>query len=149
MWRIYLDTCCLNRPFNDRSQERIRREAEVILAVLERCTRGEWRWISSDAIADEVAQIRDGSHRLRVTLLAEGAHEQIALENVHVERARVLQSVGFGSMDALHLACAEAASADVLLTTDDRFVRVARRVADQLRTRVLNPVAWLEEVVTE
>ena len=33
--RIYLDTCSLQRPLDDRSQLRIRQEAEAILYVLE------------------------------------------------------------------------------------------------------------------
>jgi hypothetical protein len=34
----------------------------------------------------------------------------------------------------------------VLLTTDDRLLRLGTRVADQLGVRVANPLAWLEEV---
>jgi hypothetical protein len=29
--RIYLDACCLNRPFDDQTQERIRLESEAVL----------------------------------------------------------------------------------------------------------------------
>jgi hypothetical protein len=42
MWKIYLDTCCLNRPFDDRSQERVRREAEAVLTVLARLATRDW-----------------------------------------------------------------------------------------------------------
>jgi hypothetical protein len=31
---IYLDVCCLNRPFDDQTQERIRLEAEAVLHIL-------------------------------------------------------------------------------------------------------------------
>jgi hypothetical protein len=31
---IYLDMCCLNRPFDDQSQPRIRLDAEAVLALL-------------------------------------------------------------------------------------------------------------------
>jgi hypothetical protein len=31
---IYLDVCCLNRPFDDQTQERIRLEAEAVLRIL-------------------------------------------------------------------------------------------------------------------
>ena len=37
MTRIYLDVCCLNRPFDDQSQPRIRLESETILIILAQC----------------------------------------------------------------------------------------------------------------
>jgi len=33
--KLYLDTCCLQRPLDDQRQARIRLEAEAILALLE------------------------------------------------------------------------------------------------------------------
>ena len=32
--RIYLDVCCLNRPFDDQAQERVRLESEAVKSVL-------------------------------------------------------------------------------------------------------------------
>src|SRR5689334_12036522 len=32
--RVYLDMCCLKRPFDDQSQPRIRLESEAVLALL-------------------------------------------------------------------------------------------------------------------
>lgn len=32
--RIYLDVCCLNRPFDDQTQDRIHLEAEAVLTIL-------------------------------------------------------------------------------------------------------------------
>ena len=34
MMAIYLDTCCLNRPFDDQTQDRIRLEAEAVILIL-------------------------------------------------------------------------------------------------------------------
>jgi hypothetical protein len=44
MTKIYLDTCCLNRPFDDQTQERIRLESEAMLAILSRIEKGEWEY---------------------------------------------------------------------------------------------------------
>ncbi len=59
MTKIYLDTCCLNRPFDDQTQERVRLEAEAVLAILSRIEKGEWNWIGSDVLADEIEQTPD------------------------------------------------------------------------------------------
>jgi len=62
-------------------------------------------------------------------------------------RAKELESLGFMALDALHLACAEAGDADVLLTTDDKMVSTAKKHRDVLHVRVENPILWLTEVM--
>ncbi|MBG1258672.1 hypothetical protein [Nostoc commune] len=57
--------------------------------------------------------------------------------------------MGFKDYDALHIACAEAGNADVLLTTDDRMLRLAARYKDLLQVRVENPLQWLREVAND
>ena len=47
---VYLDVCCLNRPFDDYSQERIRLESEAVLLILERCQGEVWQLLGSDAV---------------------------------------------------------------------------------------------------
>jgi predicted nucleic acid-binding protein len=60
-------------------------------------------------------------------------------------RGEELEKLAFQTYDALHLACAESGRADVFLTTDDRLLRVAKRVAASLKVRVANPLDWLRE----
>ena len=62
-----------------------------------------------------------------------------------IERARELESAGYGLYDALHLAAAESAGAEVLLSTDDRFVNRAARRFGNPRIPVRNPVSWIKE----
>lgn len=38
--KIYFDNCALQRPLDDKSQTRIRLEAEAILSILEQCKAG-------------------------------------------------------------------------------------------------------------
>ena len=76
-----------------------------------------------------------------------GFAEHIMIEEPVVRRGLELESCGFGALDALHLACAEKARADVLLTTDDLMLRKAVKYAARLSVRVANPWTWLEEVL--
>jgi len=62
-----------------------------------------------------------------------------------IQRAKELEAVGYGAFDALHLSSAEAGGAEVLLNTDDRFIRRAARGVGAPRVRILNPVEWLRE----
>jgi len=54
--------------------------------------------------------------------------------------------MGFRAADALHIAAAETARCDVLLTTDDKMLGVAKRNTRSLRVRVKSPTVWLGEV---
>ena len=47
--------------------------------------------------------------------------------------------------DSIHLACAESANADVLLTTDKKFSNNCQRITTY--TKVMNPNEWLLEVL--
>ncbi len=67
--KIYLDVSCLNRPFDDQTQVRIRLEAEAVLLILERFDDGAWQPVSSEMAAIEIEAIPDGDRRARVRLL--------------------------------------------------------------------------------
>ncbi len=59
MIRVYLDNCCLNRPFDDQRQARIRLESEAIMAIIEQIQSGKINWISSGAIDIELSYAPD------------------------------------------------------------------------------------------
>lgn len=65
------------------------------------------------------------------------------------KRAMELENLTFNPFDALHIACAEQGKADILLTTDDDFLRKALQYKDTLEVRVENPVRWLMEVIVK
>jgi predicted nucleic acid-binding protein len=145
--RIYLDVCCLNRPFDDQRQERVRLETEALVIVFDRCASGEWQWVSSDQVNLEIRRTLDRERRERLQLAASNATEVVAVEPRHFERATQLVALGFRPADALHLACAEAAGVDIFLTTDDQLLRRSERSSAQLSVRVANPLQWVGEVL--
>ena len=145
---IYLDVCCLNRPFDDQTQARIHLEAEAVLAIVGQCETTDWEWISSEVIETEISRIPDTERRRRVQTLASHSHRIVIIGQKEVERARELETWGIPAYDALHLACAESGEADVFLTTDDQLIRKSTAHAKQLKVLVDNPLAWAEEVLT-
>lgn len=146
MFKIYLDVCCLNRPFDDQTQARIHLEAEAVLMILAQCETGDWEWISSEVIELEINQTPDPDRRRRVQLLASHAHRSVAVGKSEIKRAQQFEAWGISAFDALHLACAESGEADVFLTTDDKLLRKSAVHAKQLHVRVENPLQWLKEV---
>ena len=63
-----------------------------------------------------------------------------------VRRTSALMALGFRNFDALHVACAEFAEANVFATTDDRLLSLANRHATLLRIRVVDVVTLAREV---
>jgi predicted nucleic acid-binding protein len=134
----HLDACCLNRPFDDQKQNRIRLEAEAVLLILSRVEQGEWQWVSSDVTTYEIQQTPDVERRRRTLALAQLASRVVQVDRTIEHRGVELAKKGFGSYHALHLAAAEDAGVDAFLTTDDRLLRLARRMAHDLHVPVDN-----------
>lgn len=147
MTKIYFDTCCINRPFDDQTQVRVRLEAEAILGILSHIENGEWEWIGSEVLIDEIEQTPDAQRLSRVKLLSGFVQETIEIGEKEVKRAKELQREGFQVFDALHIACAESAKVNVFLSTDDHLLKQAKRVSKRLHVRVENPLTWIEEMM--
>lgn len=147
MTKIYLDTCCFNRPFDDQTQERIHLEAEAVLAILSKIEKGQWDWIGSEVLTDEIEQTPDTQKLSRAKLLSGFIRENVQVGEKEIKRAMELREAGFQTFDALHLACAESASVDVFLSTDDRLLKLAKRRSNVLQIRVMNPLKWVEEMI--
>ena len=147
MTKIYLDTCCLNRPFDDQTQERVRLEAEAVLAILSRIEKGEWDWVGSDVLMDEIEQTPDTQKLSRARLLSGFIKQMVEIGEKEAKRAKDLHKEGFQLFDSLHIACAESSKADVFLSTDDRLLKLAKRMSKRLKIRVVNPLVWVEEMI--
>lgn len=147
MRTVYLDLCCLNRPFDDQHQARVRLEAEAVLGLIELARRDDLKWIGSDILDLESSRNPDADRRRRVETLLSCSTSKVVAGQRERQRGRELEAVGFAAFDALHLACAESAGAEVLLTTDDRLRGRARRGNARLAVQVENPAKWYSEVV--
>lgn len=145
--RVYFDACCLNRPFDDQSQARIRLETEATEHLLHAVEAGRLLWIASDVLLYELHKCPEEERRLAVLALCARATEHVGSDEATMQRAVALRSYGLRDLDALHLACAERSGVAVLVTTDDAFISAARRLTPASSTRVVNPVVYALEVL--
>lgn len=144
--RIYLDTCCYNRPYDDQSQNRIHDESEAVLSILHRSQTTDDTILGSDILKWEISQIPDSHRRFKVLTLYQSAKEIVSYNSETKKQAAELQAQSsIRSLDSLHIASAECGKADVFLTTDDRLIRACRKLPLSIRT--LNPVSFLAEVI--
>ena len=135
----------MNRPFDDLSQDRIQFESDAVLTILSRCKSGEWTIVSSEVVDLEFAKSPNRERLHKVRALCSISKEMLVINETATERAAEFQSCGIKVMDSLHLAVAEEYETDVLLTTDDSFLRAAKRINTSIT--VANPVVWLMEVL--
>ncbi len=144
--KIYLDNCCLNRPFDDQSNLRVRLESEVVKVILQLCEQGQWQLVSSTIAAFEIANTPDAARRKNLELISGLAAAVVRTDSATALRAKEFEAKGMQAFDALHLACAER-EADVFLTVDDKLLKRALSI-ENLRIPVINPLKWLEGVLS-
>jgi len=144
MMKIYMDVCCLNRPFDDQTQSKIRIESDAILAILSKCISGEWQLIASEVLDIEINNTPDKWRRNKVYQLYKLAKERVILNDKIIERALEIQNFGIKAFDSLHIASAECSKADIFLTTDKNLLKVAGRL--KLNIKTANPLSWFMEV---
>ncbi|MEI6809169.1 MAG: PIN domain-containing protein [bacterium] len=138
--RVYLDNCCLNRPFDGQDQTRITLETEAKLDIQGQILAGKlelaWSYIldyenHANPFEERRAAIRQWRSRAVVDVV----------ENATVlAKAAQLVAAGLASKDALHVACAEFTKCDVFLTTDDDLLKKANKIEG---VKVLNPTSFV------
>jgi predicted nucleic acid-binding protein len=137
--RLYFNTSALNRPLDDLSSGRVRIEAEAVVALLAAVEDGVAEWIGSEYLDFEIGQDTDRERRDRVRSLLGLVRMRVEVSDAVAGRARALERLGLRGLDALHVATAEAGTADLLVTTDDRMLRRAGRATSDLRVRLVTP----------
>ena len=142
--KIYLDVCCLCRPFDKPLNHRNFLESEAVHTILELCEKN-YSLVSSQVIKDELQMIANPEKRNRVLNLLSIAEEYIILDDNIVSRARTFNNAGMRVLDALHLASAESMDA-VFITADDKIIKVIRNDRSLCKVPVYNPVFWVMEV---
>lgn len=144
--KIYLDNCCYNRPFDDQLQERIHLESEAILTILKRGQTGVYQIVGSCMLELEMERMSDVVKRHRVQELYKVAVETVSYTEEVKKRAQVIMAKSkIKTIDSLHIAAAEAAKADVMLTTDDKLEKMAMKL--ELGVKVMNPLKFAWEVI--
>lgn len=143
---IYLDKCCYNRPFDDQTQERIHLESEAILTILQRGQVGIYKIVGSSILELEMERMYDALKKQNVKELYKAVDESICYtEEIKKRSQEIMKMSKIRTFDSLHIAAAENAKADIMLTTDDKLEKMAERL--ELKVRVMNPLKFAWEVI--
>ncbi|MDB9467509.1 PIN domain-containing protein [Dolichospermum circinale] len=146
---IYADICCLCRSLDDLQQSRVKLEAEAMLSILEQCEQKKWTLVNSDALQFELAKNSDLFKKEQLEAILSIATNYLQTNDIIESLASDLVKLGFKLYDALHLAFSQTYNLDIFLTTDDRFLRKAKKYPDLITIKVENPVVWLMNILQE
>jgi hypothetical protein len=143
--KVYLDNCSLQRPLDDKSQLRIRLEAEAVLSVFDVVKAGRIQLVSSDALDFEIGRNPNPTRYDFASEIVAGATTHVRLTQAVQSRAHELNQKGIDTLDSLHLASAEEAEVDLFCTCDDMFLKTAKREV-RGRTKVVSPIELAEAI---
>jgi predicted nucleic acid-binding protein len=145
--KLYLDTCCWCRVYDDQKITRNAAEAIAIMSAIETCRLTGYHIVGSTAVTYEIRNIKDPLKRAAVECLyLSNIDERAVISAKEITRAQSLYSQGVGKNDSFHLAAAEAGGVDILMTTDDDFEEIIAEKSLSI-VRVINPMKFLTEVL--
>jgi predicted nucleic acid-binding protein len=143
--KIYFDSCCYGRHRDDQNDARNAAETIAIMTIIEAARIAGYRIWGSLIVAFELGNIPDTALRADIAdFYANIVSDTAVLTAADYARAQSLQVAGVGVVDSQHLAIAEAAGVDYLITTDVKFERVVTK-KNLSKVRVINPLIFLAE----
>lgn len=149
--KIYLDLCALKRPYDLPAVDRVQLDSLAVAALLKAWEEGRTTIISSTALEVENDHNPDPARRAIVADILDrfATVGRVAYSPAILDRAHELARLGFRFLDAVHVSSAERGTCDLLVTCDDRLLRVAERAAASLHVQILSPAEALRAVDAE
>lgn len=141
--RVYLDNCCLNRPFDSQRQTRVRLEAEAKLCIQERIRNGTLELVWSYIVDFENAANPFEERRTTISGWRHYATMDVQETAMLLQSADRLAARGLKAKDALHIACAIVGECTYFVTTDDDILK---RRQDVQEITVIDPTAFVREM---
>ena len=143
MFRVYLDNCVFNRPFDDQAGERVRNETAAVLRILDEIRSGSLELVWSFVNESENLENPFLGNMWAISKWKDVAKIEIVESPALLSFAKGLVDIGLGVGDALHLASAAEVNADFFLTTDDTILR---KLTDFEGVIVLDPIRMVAKI---
>ena len=141
MLKIYLDTCCFNRPYDDQSLMRNSLEAQAISHIQSLIQRRRFLLATSYILLFEnsknpyaLRKVSIENYIRKYSSIYIGSECQTAVSG----NAHEIMKTGLKKQDAYHVACAMFAGCGYFLSTDDRVLKYL-----PANMKIVNPVDFL------
>lgn len=141
MFKIYLDTCCYNRPFDKQAQMKIRLETEAKLYIQDCIRGGMYSLCWSFALDYENAQNPFEDKRNSIAPWKKIAADYCPPSETLRARGKEIMNLGIQELDALHITCAIEKQCDYFITTDKGLLN---KTVGAIKT--INPIDFVREM---
>ena len=147
---LYLDLNLYCRPFNDQTQLRMSRETRAVDIILDEARNQKYKIYWSYVLHVENSLNQNLIERQVVVEQSTSCLcSIIPWDDIRLLANQIQTLSSIKGYDAEHIACAELAGCDYLLTGDDRLLRRFNRLKMQgvlpLQVTLQNPVDFLED----
>jgi len=136
--RIYLDTCCYNRPFDDKNLMKIKLESPSKLLIQEKIQQGEY-----DLVWSYILDFENHCNPYEEKKINIRKWEKIAVyfckynETID-KKAKKLEKSGIKQKDAIHISCAINSNCSYFITTDYKLIK--KNINE---IKVINPIDFV------
>jgi len=138
-YKLYLDNCCFNRPYDDQSYLAIYLETEAKLFIQKEILNGRFNLVWSYILDYENSVNPYENRRKSITAWRKLSVMDIDVSDEIVECAEKIASKGIKKKDALHIASAVYAKCDYFLTTDKGLLN---KQFEELK--IINPLDFIK-----
>lgn len=144
--KIYLDNCCLNRPYDNQRNIKIRLETEAKLYIQQLIKESKLQLVWSYILDYENLQNPFEERRLRISSWKKFAINDIEEDVRIINKAIELNKLGLRRMDALHVSCAIQGQCSYFITTDKGILKKSQVIEE---VKIIDPIFFIKEIVDD
>ena len=138
-YKLYLDNCCFNRPYDDQSSLVIHLETEAKLFIQKEIVNGRFNLVWSYMLDYENSVNPYENRRKSIAAWRKLSVVDVDVSSGIVEFAEKIALKGIKKKDALHIASAVYAKCDYFLTTDKKLLN---KQLEEIK--IINPLDFIK-----
>lgn len=140
--KIYLDSCCYNRPFDDLTQLKIKNEAVAKMYIQSLIKFDSLDLYTSFMLSYEISKIPFEKNREHIIYFINehsSFHVGEAKKSEVTPASIEIMETGIKYKDSIHMACSLFAECDYFITTDKRILKYETN-----KLRIVNPIEFVK-----
>jgi len=137
--KIYLDTCCFNRPYDEKNQLKIELETLAKINIQKEILEEKYDLVWSYIINYENSENPFNDRKESISDWESVAEKYVPFSDEALAKGKEIQLLGIKLKDALHLAYAIIGNCDYFLTCDNGILN--KNINE---IKVINPIDFVE-----
>ena len=143
-YKVYLDNCCFNRPYDDQSEPRVSLESHAKMLIQDMIREGKLNLVTSSVLDFEISRCPYKDRKTAIEQFLENYSSEYVWADLDEEieaEADAIMSSGVKFYDAQHVACAIHSGCDYFLSTDRRLLKYQTE-----KINIINPIDFIGEM---